>query len=268
MLHFRTYGRSGPAIILLHGGPGAPGEVAPIGRELADSFRLIEPFQRSSAAEPLTVAGHIADLHDLVMACGADHKPVFIGFSWGAMLALAYAAAHPDSTGPLILVGCGTFDQRSRDQLNRTLADRTTPEVRNAEHRAASLPMDDERLRASAAACMPLYAYAPVTDELEHEHIDARAHEESWRDMLRLQADGTYPAAFTSIKTPVLMLHGDFDPHPGPVIHASLQRYIPQLAYRELAKCGHYPWIERYAAAQFYESIREWLAHCVPGDPG
>jgi pimeloyl-ACP methyl ester carboxylesterase len=260
MLHFRTYGNSGPEIILLHGGPGAPGEIAPIGRELADSFRLVEPFQRSSGAKPLTVAGHVADLHDLVTARGTDRKPILIGFSWGAMLALAYAEDHPGSAGPLILVGCGTFDERSRDQLKRTLAVRMAPEIHDAQHRASLLPREHERLRTSTAACLPLYAYAPVTDNLELEHVDARGHEESWSDMLRLQADGTYPAAFASIKAPALMLHGDFDLHAGPLIHASLQPYMPQLTYRELARCGHYPWIEKYAAAQFYASIREWLA--------
>jgi len=33
----------------------APGEMAPIGRALADTFRLLEPFQRSSEGPTLTV---------------------------------------------------------------------------------------------------------------------------------------------------------------------------------------------------------------------
>jgi hypothetical protein len=69
---------------------------------------------------------------------------------------------------------------------------------------------------------LPLYAWSPITLTLEVECVDARGHAESWNDMLRLQADGIYPAAFAAIKTPVLMLHGDFDPHPGPLIRASL----------------------------------------------
>ena len=259
MQHVRRYGKSGPEIILLHGGPGAPGEVAPIGRELADAFRLVEPFQRSSGPEPLTVARHVDDLQRLVVSGGMEHKPTVLGFSWGAMLTLAYAAAHPAFVRSLILVGCGTFDEASRVQMKQVLAARMNPEVRDAEHRASLLDKDGERLRATAAALLPLYALAPITETLEVDCVDARGHEESWNDMLRLQAEGIYPAAFAAIKAPVLMLHGDFDPHPGPLIRASLQRYLPQLEYRELPRCGHYPWIERYAATEFYATIREWM---------
>jgi len=45
------------------------------------------------------------------------------------MLALAYAAAHPSSTGPLILVGCGTFDPAARAELQRTIAIRMNDEI-------------------------------------------------------------------------------------------------------------------------------------------
>ena len=69
MLTFRTYGKSGSLVILLHGGPGAGGYLAPIGRELADSFRLLEPFQRhGSRQRPVTTADHIEDLHELIGA--------------------------------------------------------------------------------------------------------------------------------------------------------------------------------------------------------
>ena len=112
---------------------------------------------------------------------------------------------------------------------------------------------------ANAIALMPLYVFDTMALDLEVERIDARAYHESWNDMLRLQAEGVYPASFAAIRTPVLMLHGDFDPHPGVLIRASLQRYLPQLEYEELPRCGHYPWIEKHAAAEFYASIRQWL---------
>jgi hypothetical protein len=36
--------------------------------------------------------------------------------------------------------------------------------------------------------------------------------------MIRLQDHGVYPAAFSAIRSPVLMLHGAVDPHPGRMI--------------------------------------------------
>jgi pimeloyl-ACP methyl ester carboxylesterase len=103
--------------------------------------------------------------------------------------------------------------------------------------------------------------HAPVEAlDFALEAVDLRGAEETWSDMLRLQDGGVYPAAFASIVVPVLMLHGDFDPHPGDLIRDSLRRQIPHLEHRELAHCGHYPWLERAAAEPFYQEISVWLA--------
>ena len=50
LMRIREYGSAGPMVVLLHGGPGAPGYMAPVARELADSFRVLEPLQRGSGA--------------------------------------------------------------------------------------------------------------------------------------------------------------------------------------------------------------------------
>ncbi|HEX2973757.1 MAG TPA: alpha/beta hydrolase, partial [Tepidisphaeraceae bacterium] len=115
MLKTREYGTAGPVVLVLHGGPAAIGEAAPIARGLAGSFRVLEPWQRGSGEKPLTVAQHVADLHHLITCRGI--RPALVGESWGAMLALAYAAAHPASAGPLVLIGCGTFDAVARARL-------------------------------------------------------------------------------------------------------------------------------------------------------
>src|SRR5215470_18351798 len=93
-----------------------------------------------------------------------------------------------------------------------------------------------------------------------HEEVDAQAHHETWDDMVRLQAEGIYPAAFAAIKVPILMVHGTFDPLPGRLIFTGLRPYLPQLEYRELERCGHYPWLERDAADAFFSLVRGWLA--------
>src|SRR5215470_14755363 len=92
-----------------------------------------------------------------------------------------------------------------------------------------------------------------------HEEVDAQAHRETWDDMVRLQAEGIYPASLAAIKVPVLMIHGTFDPLPGRLIFEGLRPYLPQLEYQELERCGHYPWLERAAAGPFFALVREWL---------
>ena len=236
----RHYGSSGPVVILIHGGPGASGYMAPVARELADSFQVMEPLQRVSGGEPLTVSRHIADLHELIESNCEDTRPTLVGHSWGAMLALGYAAAHPGRVASIVLVGCGTFDAATREQLKIARDVRTDDSLRQRlERLRKETPDPDKRLEAMCNLTLSLYSYDLITTHLEVEVYDSRAHRESWEDMVRLQDNGMYPAALSAIDVPVLMLHGTMDPHPGRMIRASLEEYLPQIEYREWDRCGH-----------------------------
>ena len=258
----RSYGSVGPFALVLHGGPGAPGHMAPVARGLADSFRVLEPFQRGSGGQALTVARHVADLHELIESRCAGARPALVGSSWGAMLALAYAAAHPQAAGPLVLIGCGTFDVAARERMQEILATRMTDAVKTRMSALADDYSDaDGRFAAMGKLLLPLYSFRLVANaDIELEKGDERAYEESWADMLRLQSEGVYPAAFSAIRTPILMMHGAADPHPGQMIRASLAPFLPQLVYLEWEKCGHYPWLEAEVRQEFFSLLRGWLA--------
>jgi len=259
-LEIRRYGDSGSTVILLHGGPAAPGSMAGLGRELGDEFRVLEPFQRGAGDEPLTVARHVADLQGIVEAECAPDRPALIGSSWGAMLALAHAAQHPGQVSSLVLVGCGTFDPEARKRFQDVFRERSDPALKQRIARLAEEIEDrSERLMTMGELIQPLYNFDPKDPDLEVAHCDGRAHHETWSDMLRLQREGVYPAAFAAIEEPVLMLHGSFDPHPGAMIRDSLKPFIPQLEYHEFAECGHYPWVERAARDEFLARLRTWL---------
>ena len=263
-LRIRTYGTSGPVVIVLHGGPADVGGAAPLARGLAEAFQVLEPWQRGSSGAPLTVACHVADLHELVVLRCSGVCPALVGTSWGAMLALAYAAAHPDRAGPLVLVGCGTFDPMARARLRATIKERTDDELRHRlAHLAEECPDSGDQLTKRYALTQGLYTYAPIAaaqDERAGEPFDVRAHTETWDDMVRLQEAGVYPAAFAAITSPVLMVHGTYDPHPGQMIRASLAPYLPQLEYCEWKRCGHSPWGEQFVHDEFFAVLRAWLA--------
>ncbi len=264
-LKLRRYGADGPSLILVHGGPGAPGGLAPVGRELASDFRVLEPWQRPSGAEKLTVARHVSDLQDLLVEECPGERPALLGSSWGAMLVLAHAAAHPDAAGPLVLVGCGSFDPRSRRRLKEIIAERLGEPMESLQARLALEFTDpDARLAAIAEALEPVYQVDSLPGSGETGPIDARGHEETWADMLRLQDEGVYPAAFAAISSPVLMLHGAYDPHPGAMIRDSLRPVLPRLEYREWERCGHEPWRERHVRAEFFTLLKAWLSSPWP----
>ncbi len=253
--------RAGREVLLVHGGPGAPGSLGAVARGLEDRFRVIEPWQRGSGSVALGVARHVEDLLRVVSECCRSARPTLIGHSWGAMLALAAAAERPERIGRLVLVGCGTFDEPSRALFRAQVAARS---------RALGIDLDgdpaqdeDARFRRQARLVDRLYAFDALDDQgtwTLDAPLDAPGSRETWADMLRLQADGTYPAAFGGIRAPVLMLHGREDPHPGPAVRDSLRPLLPQLEYRELPKCGHSPWLERQARAPFFKELRSYLA--------
>jgi len=259
----RTYGKTGPVVIVLHGGPAAVGEAAPVARGLSAQFRAIEPFQRGRGDEPLTVSRHVEDLHELVNSVHNDSRPSIVGESWGAMLALAYASAYPDSTAALVLIGCGTFDKASRTRMNETIESRIDDRLRKRLRSLADeYPDPRDRLQAEHTLTEKIYTFDAVAadEQMElTEPFDIRAHTETWNDMLELQEKGTYPAAFSTIKSLALMLHGAYDPHPGKMIYASIKAYMPQLEYHELENCGHSPWKERLARKEFFMVMKNWL---------
>ncbi|QDU35149.1 2-hydroxy-6-oxononadienedioate/2-hydroxy-6-oxononatrienedioate hydrolase [Poriferisphaera corsica] len=281
MITFRIHNQGGHhkkrEIIVLHGGPAAAGSAAPIAQKLSqDGFTVIEPLQRDTdllhpSEDPskiFTVDQHVRDLHELIIAkCSV--KPIILGESWGAMLALAYAARYPQIVGPLILVGCGTFSEDTRSVLRKTITDRID-QAPGLKDRFDSLESDIEdphtRMQQHIKLIEKVYNYAKLPEaEIDGyaEHpikLDAVAHKHTWCDMIRLQKEGMYPDAFKAITSPVLMIHGSHDPHPGIETYELLKQYMPQMDYHELERCGHSPWVERYARTEFFSRIRGWLA--------
>jgi len=266
----RRYGTRGPWVVVVHGGPGAPGSMAPVARELSDEFRVLEPFEERAGEVPVTVASLVAGMHACIVdACGT--QPLLVGHSWGAMLALAFAAEHPQAAGALALVGCGTFDAAARREFEANVAARLTGPARAGLARLRDAPADtrrdaDLRLRRTAQLLLAVYAHDLATSDDETVVVDSIGHGQAWRDMLRLQEEGALPRRFSAIRAPVLMIHGAADPHPGRRIRDGLAPHLPQLEYAELPDCGHHPWLERRARAPFFALLRAWLRGMAP-DP-
>ena len=261
-IEVRTYpGRSDP-VVVLHGGPAAPGSAAGLASALAPEFEVWEPLQRRSGDVELTVDRHVVDLRAV-----APDEARIVGHSWGAMLGLSYAARHPGTVRALALVGCGTYDEASRTEYERrinanlgTEGLRRKRELRAAIERARDTAERDRLFAHLGALNLEAQSFDPMPNgDTESLVVDAKGHGETWDDVLRRQATGLEPRSFDAISAPVVMLHGDDDPHPGPMIRDRLLTYIPQLEYMGFARCGHEPWRERHAREPFLATLRAWL---------
>ena len=102
---------SGPAVLFLHGGPGAG--AGAVHRRFFDPshWRLVIYDQRGAGrSRPLggleanTTPDLVEDIERLRRHLGVS-KFLLFGGSWGSTLALAYAQAHPDRVAGLVLRG-------------------------------------------------------------------------------------------------------------------------------------------------------------------
>lgn len=107
----RTYGKTPYTTAVIHGGPGNPGSLADVAQELATFTGVIEPIQTQ-----YTITELIEELNRQL--CSVSQYPfVLLGHSWGAWLAILYAAKYPKMVKQLILVGSGPFEEQFVSQI-------------------------------------------------------------------------------------------------------------------------------------------------------
>src|SRR5262249_1276057 len=220
----------------------------------------LEPLQRRSGIVPLTVSQHVEDLAAIAPAGSA-----IVGHSWGAKLGLSFAACFADRLSSLALVGCGTYDEECRAQfrsrLDAMMDDATRSRLETLKLRAEIEVDPDVRnavVRQRGDLTMSIEAYElmdSVDDPSDLLQYGGGASAETGDDARGLQCEGLEPQRFSRISCPVLMLHGDSDPHPGAATRDLLRRFIRHLQYVEFEKCGHEPWKEQHARHPFLVAL-------------
>ncbi len=101
----RRHGEPPFRVAVLHGGPGAGGEVAPVARELARRRGVLEPLQTAT-----TLDGQVGELSRQLEGHAAP-PVVLIGYSFGAWLGALVAAVRPELVRKLVLVSSGPFEE-------------------------------------------------------------------------------------------------------------------------------------------------------------
>src|SRR5438128_234023 len=105
-MHARAHGQPPYRVVVVHGGPGAAGDLFAVARHLATGRGVLEPMQTAAS-----VAGQVSELTTHIER-QTDPPVILIGHSWGAWLAALVAAEHPDLVRKLILVGSGAFEEK------------------------------------------------------------------------------------------------------------------------------------------------------------
>ncbi len=259
-MNVRTYGSAPFSVAVIHGGPGAPGEMAPVARQLARDRGVLEPLQTAASVE-----GQVRELRDALEQHGTLPMTL-IGYSWGALLGFIVAARYPACVRKLILVGSAPFEERFAAQIMETRLSRLS-EGEQLEVQAAIAALDDRSgadKRASFARLGSLLSkadgYDPIPSADEPGDIQYDIYESVWHEAAELRASGQLLALAADVQCPVVAIHGDYDPHPAEGVAQPLRRVLREFKLVLLKQCGHTPWLERTARDRFYAVLREELA--------
>lgn len=260
----RSYGNAPYRIAVLHGGPGAAGSAAPAARELGKEIGVLEPIQTE-----LTVDGQIEELRSQLEA-NAELPTVIIGHSWGAMLGYMFAGRHPKMVSKLILIGSGVLEEEYAQQIKDTRMSRVAPENRAeaADIMARLDTLTDENksdILARLGSIMDKSdTYDPIPHEPDPEPLEfmPEVHVSVWSDAKVLRASGQMLLIGEGITCPVIVIHGDYDPHPIEGIMNPLAKIGIRPKEIILEKCGHEPWSEKHAREKFFEVLKQELPSC------
>lgn len=249
------YGPEAPQIVLVHGGPGAPGELKPICKELGDrNIGCIEPIQTARSLE-----GQVEELKAQIET-HCNIPLCLLGYSWGAMLALLTAAKYPQLASKVILVSSACFDEESAATIRKTRLSRlSTSECEMLEECLRSLndPSGNDTVKhveklqsliIRSDCYNPTCSSEPVT-------LQTDIYKAVWPQAVELRKSGKLLQRIAAYPGPVVAIHGDYDPHPSSGIKIPLENTLSRFSFIELSHCGHIPWIERSAASIFFDLL-------------
>ena len=84
---------------------------------------------------------------------------------------------------------------------------------------------------------------------------DSQMHNMIWDEAAKLRTNGELLATFKHIKNKIVLIQGETDPHPARGITIPLQENGVECETYILEKCGHSPFMEKYAKDDFYKIL-------------
>lgn len=262
MKPLRTYGRPPFSVAVIHGGPGLGGEMAPVARELAADWGVLEPIQTATS-----LPGQVEELKAALERSG-DLPVILIGFSWGAWLCFIASAKYPSLAKKLVLVGSGPFEHEYLEEIQATRLSRLSEDER-AEYRSIIKILNGPAAEGKPAAFARLGELASRTDEYDPEvEVPGESglvgrQRNMFHGVLEeaqeLRRSGKLLGLGKQIQCPVVAVHGDYDPHPAEGVRKPLSGVLKTFRFILLKDCGHRPWIERQARDKFYGILSEEL---------
>lgn len=263
-LGFETFGSRGRSlpVIAVNGGPGlshAYMMVNDMWQKVAFGRLVVFYDQRGTGASkhlqpsaPQTMDAQVADL-EAVRAHFVLEKFALVGDSYGGLLAMAYAAAHPEHVAKLVLSDSAAPSWKSIVHL----LPQTFPDIEEqdrAEEKALG-PNTDAAARASLRNHFRMIFYSPAKraaymtkmGDLGYEPAVAQAISKATQDL-------DLTPKLPGFRFPALVLTGRYDMNVAPLTAWRMARAIPGAKIVFFEESGHLP---SYEEPDKYRSVVE-----------
>lgn len=253
----RKYGEPPYSVVLVHGGPGAPGEMKPVAEEISKDIGVLEPFQTKDS-----IKGQVEELKQQIIE-NTETPIALVGWSWGAWLAFITAAKHPELVKKLILVSSGPFEGKYATGIIQTRLSRLSGKERERveeimkEMRGGKL--QNNTFKEFGYLMDKADSFSPLSSVDEDVDFQPEIYSSVWEEAAKLRLGGKLLNYGKLIKCPVTVIHGEYDPHPFEGVKKPLSKVLKNPKFILLRKCGHHPWKEKEAKSEFYKTLRKEL---------
>jgi proline iminopeptidase len=271
-LYVKIVGEGEP-LVILHGGPGLDhGYMYSPFLTLADSYKLIFYDQRYSGnsvpgevdVSKLTIEQFTDDLEHLRREFGFETLNL-VGHSWGGLLAMHYSVRYPDLVSSLILSNTAGATSDWLIPFSTIISERRSEE---ANAKVQEIMESREFSEADPEAVNKYFQYFFSSYYFEPElsynapyitsSVSARNVFPVFGTISTLLADYNLLPKLTSLKIPVLIVHGDESDPVQPQFAQTIHEHFRNSEFHILNDCGHFPFIER--PDEYFSILKAFLA--------
>ena len=262
MIHCDVMGNGRP-VIAIPGGPGFSGRsLWSIGFELQDKAKVLlfdqlgtgqSRMKNGNAPNRLSLKTTLSDIDAIRKKLGLKKITLF-GQSWGAIVAVGYAAYYPENCDKIIVASVPGFNPTDFKVLNSNLATKLAGDP--------SADTVSQSLEQQVLGVLPYYFY----DVELGRKLGSKAPEGIFSgpvfQQLSVGMDGAITAPFPNLlkrwKGSALILQGHQDVTGGAMGYR-LQKILPNSRVVMFDQAGHFSWLEPAATDGFFNEFRQFL---------
>ena len=167
-----------------------------------------------------------------------------------------YSAKYPEQVDSTVLVGGGPLEDKYVSEIGKRRMQNLQEEDGALFQRLVNKQATDEDMKRIPVLFEKSDNYCLENRENHRaDSTDSEMHNRVWGEAAQLRSSGKLLKTFKKIKSNLFIIQGSDDPHPAKGVIQPLEENGVECETYILEKCGHSPFMEKYAKEKFYEIL-------------